>query len=839
VTPSADPPAARGIRTAAEAVLFGLVAFSPWPFASVEPAWEFVLLAGVFVLACLWAAHATLTRRFSYHPDLASACLLGLVLLTAVQLLPLPQSVVRALSPQAAEWHQTLIPETPELLPGESDADAPRRSDPLPLSIDPSTTRDFLVRLLAVFLAYAVTRNLVASGGSFRRLAWVGFATGVLLAVVALGQCTSGSRSTIYGVFESPNQAFGPFVNKNHYPFFISLCAGLGLGLLLLEIREGGSVGSPRVAGLLAGLGLMLVSIPFSLSRGGVVATLAAVGVTAAVGLPGRRRGLLLVGLGLVTAGLAVWLGMTPTGITDDRTPLWRKLWPIAERFPLTGTGGGTLPRAELAFRDETMLTPLVWNSAANEYLEAAIEGGVVRVGLTVTLAIGLVWSAAAGWRRLRGRPAGPLLLGGLYGLTAVAVHSVVDFGLHAPAVALLAAVVAAQVSGNRKPETRDTNRGNPVSGDPARGDDGRAILTLTGPSAIAAGLVVLLIGLFVAWAGWRSVVVDRLRTAAARVSRSSAPDRWDRSIRFLEAATRLRPDDAGLWNELSAAHLSAANERAAPPFVAAAGPVAAVWPPDAVLPEDVPVHVVPALTAARTARDRCPLLAGPHLRLGAYARTFARCDPPAAYFDRAKRVAGYDPDAWYLSGAAALANGEPDRAWADWRESLRRSPRRLGPVVRLAVAAGLSPEQIRTRVLPDDPAVWVAAADVIFANPTADPGVRQVWFRVAVERWRTDAANGRFPETLDGWEAWATAEDELNDPPAALAVWRLAAVRHPDDPDVRDRLAARLEAEELYAEAVPHLHWLTTRRPDRANYRDRLDAARHALELQRWIDGR
>src|SRR5205823_14831114 len=113
--------------------------------------------------------------------------------------------------------------------------------------------------------------------------------------------------------------------------------------------------------------------------------------------------------------------------------------------------------------------------------------------------------------------------------------------------------------------------------------------------------------------------------------------------------------------------------------------------------------------------------------------------------------------------------------------------------------------EQVRSRLLPDDPAAWVAAADGLFANPGTDPAVRQAWFRTAVERWRADAANGRFPETLDGWAAWAAAEDELNDPPAAVAVWRQAAVRHPDDVEVRDRLAARLEAEELYAEAVPH----------------------------------
>src|SRR5207253_8499186 len=122
----------------------------------------------------------------------------------------------------------------------------------------------------------------------------------------------------------------------------------------------------------------------------------------------------------------------------------------------------------------------------------------------------------------------------------------------------------------------RTEDKTDPRSRDPER-SGGKRPLTLTGPSAIAAAAVVLLAGLLVAWAGWRAVLVDRLRTAADRVSRTTAPDRWDRSIRFLEAAARLRPDDAELWNDLSAAHLALAQERAVPPFVAAAGPVAAV----------------------------------------------------------------------------------------------------------------------------------------------------------------------------------------------------------------------------------------------------------------------
>lgn len=859
--PTAEPPAARNLRVAAEAVLLGLVVLAPWPFASVTTPWAFVLLVGVALLTGLWAAHACLTRRLSYHPDLPSACLLGIVLLTAAQLVPLPGSVVRVLSPQAAEWHRVLIPASPEVLPGESEATVPRRPDWFLLSIDPAATRDFLVQVVAVFLVYAVTRNLVASKESFRRLAVVGFAVGVGLAVLALAQAASGARSTIYGRYTFVNQVFGPFVNKNHYSFFVNLCGGLGLGLLLLTLRDtpvshyrpgiGDYLRSPRVVGLLAGLGLMLGSIPLSLSRGGLLATVSAVGVTAAVGLVRRRRGgrgvrvwPLAAGAAVVAVGIVAWLGWTPMGTRlgegENRTPLWREVWPIAEKFPTTGVGGGALPRAEQAFRTRTVIGVWILNSVANEYLEALIEGGVLRLALTLVLAGSLLWLAATGARRLRRRTVGPLLLGSVFGLTAVVVHSAVDFGIHMPAVALLAAVVAGQVTAARglagepnsatPSRTREGREGRRPDLSPASRGHGASDGSSSIPTYVAA-TVLAAVGLLVAWWGWQAVQVERLHNAADGITRTAAPNRWDRAVAFLEAATRIRPDDAELWSELSAVHLAAAQDQSLPPFLAVVGPPAAVNPPDVFNTEAIREHVLPALRAARTARDRNPLLSGPHLRLATYARLLARSEPVSVHLDRAERMGRSDPDVWFLAGRAALAAGDTDRAWSDWKESLRRSQRRLGAVVQLSSAV-LLPDQLRTRVLPDDPAVWVAVTDLLYPNPTTDPEGRRAWLRAAADRWASAP-----PDTPEGMAAWATVLEDLAEPALAEHVWRMAAEKFPESELVRDRLAAGLEAEELYEEAVPLLEWLAARSPSNRRYHDRLEAARHALTLKRQIE--
>ena len=146
----------------------------------------------------------------------------------------------------------------------------------------------------------------------------------------------------------------------------------------------------------------------------------------------------------VVALALTLWLGWGTVidrlasfwqGTADNRTPVWRRAWPLVPKFPLTGVGGGGYPVAELATRS-AFDGSYISTTAHNEYLEALIEGGVVRFALTVALAIFAVWSAA----RSYGKTRDPLLLGCVFGLSAVAIHSIGDFGLHVPSVAIAAA---------------------------------------------------------------------------------------------------------------------------------------------------------------------------------------------------------------------------------------------------------------------------------------------------------------------------------------------------------------------------------------------------------------
>src|SRR5262249_12821365 len=122
----------------------------------------------------------------------------------------------------------------------------------------------------------------------------------------------------------------------------------------------------------------------------------------------------------------------------------------------------------ELHYRRGPSRLGLGEDHAHNEYLEALVEGGVVRLLLSVAA---VLFVCRLGWRalrRYRGRSTEGLVLGALLGFTAVVAHSAVDFGLHVPAVVALTAAVAAQVAAlgekRQEPDAAPSWRGRLVA---------------------------------------------------------------------------------------------------------------------------------------------------------------------------------------------------------------------------------------------------------------------------------------------------------------------------------------------------------------------------------------
>lgn len=863
--------AASILRAAGEAVTFLLAIAAVWPFASAGPEETLAFSVGVAVLALLWFTHALAVGEFRFRFDVVSVCLGGMICWAGFQLVPLPARVVQVIAPQRFEWNRTLVPERLEQLPGESQASERPRS--IPLSVAPAATRRFIGDLLAILILYAAVRNFVATRAAFVRFAWLAAANAVVLAAFALGQSFTAAPNTIYGWPMEGAGCFGPFICRNHFPDYAAFCIGLTLGLIVRpstrtvvddsptttwdRIRDGllapfTVFNSPRGVGLALAAALVLVSVPFSLSRGGTISILLA-GVLAALllrPLSGRsvRTRMAILG-GLTAVGFfAVWLGwdrvedrmgtLTKKDAGLSRLPLWKDSLNAIPGAWLTGTGSGAFEWIEPTVHNHGGPTVhLAYEHAHNEYLEALVEGGLVRLVLLLSLAVGTLVVVGRGAVRRRERSVGPLLAGSWFGLAALAIHSIFDFGIWVPAVAGMAAVVAGfAVAGatdaefiQEKVRVRVRRRKSEEAVAPP------AVAEPESPRPRAAtGTLAVCLGLSVVLAAGIVVLEARARAIAARLKRDAeaiavdfdrATPQADR-VAYLAARARVRPHDGVALADYASANVDAAVESTAITGAAVAGAgAAAANPVDRFPPAISDRFLIPALAAARDARGANPLLPDPHRILGLYGSAAVAAEPAGVHLERAKRLRSTDPAVWFRAGQAAYDRGDDAEAWSNWREAVARSPDFLRFILPQA-ARRLGPAGLVAELLPADASLLVAAANDRYPDPVVDERLRRPLLAAAVE------AATRADSSVVELTAGASAAEELCRSDAAASLWKRAAEKVPNDAAVRAGYARFLEREERYADAVVQLKWLSSRRPDDLGLKDRLEAATHGAHL-------
>ena len=871
----ADPdeaPLPRTLRRAGEVTAGAMVALSPWPLASNAAGFEYVLALGVLTLTALWAAHAAAVGRLGFRPDVVSVALAGLALLSVVQLVPLPEAVVGVLSPARLEWHRALTPAVEETLPGGGEPAT--RATWLPLTVDRAATRTFLARTLGLLLLYAAVRNWVASRDALARFAG-GLATvGTLMAFAALLDRFAGTPGRVLGLLPVPpgcDATFGPFVCRNHYPDWMHLALGMAVALVLpranadSDDRPAGDRASawamPRLLSLVAAIALMASSVPLSLSRGGVLAGVTAGGLAWLLwkSRPAKElydepvsRGRFALAAALVLGLLGVaWLG---TGLVETRFNTLGRAEAVASRWPLwqdaatlvpktwgVGAGGGSFASLEgTARRANRAGAVFAYDSAHNEYLEAVIEGGLPRLALTLLLAAGPLVVIGRGYRERHHRTAGPYLLGAWFGLAALALHSAVDFGVHMPAVAVAAAVVAGYgmagaVDPGFVPARVRVWRVRSADAVATVLDPAAPVEVPTGPRdpawhargvwAVTAGLVLGLAGMAVALEAQSRARAERLeRAAEAHFWDADNPRRFaDRAAAYAERAAARPGDGPALFDAGQSALDAAAFDTWTAGAAVAGGPLGFLRPPDAGFARGGAWR--DGLAWLRQARAANAMLPKVHARLAVHAAGFTTSEPAATHFGRAKRLLPADPDIWYAAGLEAFRRGDDAAAHADWWHSLTLSPRHVGPVV-AALRTRTQPDALRA-ALPRDPAVLLAAMEALYPDRIADATGRAPYLRDVLSLTEDKPE----PSAAD-LASLGECYDELGRPDdAATAMLRMYAA-HPENAEVCDRYARFLESTDCFDEAVPLLEELRRQRPGTAAYADRLEAARHAARL-------
>ena len=430
------------------------------------------------------------------------------------------------------------------------------------------------------------------------------------------------------------------------------------------------------------------------------------------------------------------------------------------------------------------------------------------------------------------GAPRARLPLAALCGWAAVPAPPPPACALQLPAVSLLAMIVTAYAMAAAHDSefqlVKQKRRGS-LARTEVEPAPKQSRATFLGFPAIALACSLAALMILLTWQSHRRAVAEKYLTAGIAQGRSLNPDPYRIRIGYLEASTAANPSNPEAFFELAQAHLDAATDLGPAPAEAIAGHVLPRRArPERFSPTLVERHIRPALRALRTARELCPIIPEVHARLGLLAEYWTRSEPALVHLDRAKLLLKSDPEIRFACGVEAAKAGDRERAMAEWKKSLELSPNQLRPILREA-GKSLSPQEILWSLLPDDPVVLMGAVDELYPNRRTQRAERRPFVERAAEGNRPDA-------TITQWVASAIACEELDRGVDARRAWERALDLDRDRGPTRDGLARFLEADEQYADALPHLEWLLAKNPNDAGYRLRHKAAVHGAVLQREI---
>jgi O-antigen ligase len=867
------------LRATMETVVLLLVCLAPWPYGSVDARFELFLFGGVGLLLGLWGVRMLLEGRIRWKKCPVAICLALLFLWGIWQITPLPRHLVDFLSPGAGRFYSNLLPAVQEVLA----LDEPRAVPAVPpgstLSLYSYATSRELTRLLAVFFLFAVVRNNLEPGRGLRRLAIVAVVNGALLSLFGIVQFMTAAPNMVYWTSATKGSVFGPFICKNHFAFYINLCVGLGAGLMVSLLGPRPSIGvrsnerwrerprfetaidvlqRPAMIWVGGAVALMASAVACSLSRGGILALTGGTLACVVIGSATSRRTLALTSVAVTAAAalaLATWFGLGRLEtrlatlwqgdvLRDDRLTVLSNAMPLIREFPVWGTGYGTFNYVEPHYRSSAADAGYRYEHAHNDYLEAQIEGGIIRLALSV---LAIVWIYRLGWRAYRGGATNwqrGLALGGIVAFTTLVIHSLVDFGIHIPAITVLATVICAYLCGlapNKITEVRDTSHP-----DPAPHIDDEYSLRLGGVAPILGAIVSVVVGLVLYAEGVAAQASQAQRHAAAQLERMEGAAS---AIAPLQVATRLAPKNALLELQLADTYFngfkddveklrmlgraadvanavlqigSACNPGLGPWDSGILGYLAAVSARQQYIAGRTRQAArdlqVPGLQHAILARDLCPIAPEPHLRIALNLEGLRSSDTREVYLKRAQFLDPMDPEIWYQSGLAESRDWAWQRTWRDWRRSLELSDRFLEPILERS-SIRLGPRELVELILPPRPRVLAAAAAFLYSQ-SRDAAGRREFLEAALA---TITNPNEAPSSEDAHaRAWMLAS--LARSAEAMALYREALTRDPLQSGWRYEFAVLLHEQGRLQDARSELRAVLDQQPENTRARDRLD---------------
>ncbi|MGH8119009.1 MAG: O-antigen ligase family protein, partial [Gammaproteobacteria bacterium] len=403
------------------------------------------LLAGVWLVLFMFHKVNLNSIFYQARPMIFLLCLWLLWIL--FQITPLPFALVAKLSPQAAA-HYALLPAPPAWIT---------------ISVEPHATQSAFLKSLAYVLVFCLTLLLINTRKRAKLLAYTLILSGLFQAVYGSLMTLSGLE---YGFFikktTSLGYVSGTFTNRNHLAGYLVMCLSTGIGLMIANLDNSVITGWKERLHYLVKLSLsakfrlrlslviMVIALVMTHSRMGNASFFASLLIAGGLALLLSRhatRATVILIISLVVIDIFIvgtWFGVEKVVERIEQTSLEtehrdetyghvRDQW---SDYTLTGSGLGTFyavfPRYKTVLEAGGF-----YKHAHNDYLEFGSETGIIglcMMGAVVLLS--LVTALIAQYRRHD-----PLMRGisfaAIMGITAILIHSTVDFNLQIPANAL------------------------------------------------------------------------------------------------------------------------------------------------------------------------------------------------------------------------------------------------------------------------------------------------------------------------------------------------------------------------------------------------------------------
>jgi O-antigen ligase len=410
------------LRRVIFAALVCLIPLTAIPYGTFEPWWKAVFVCAVFAICILAIIDGLISGSTYVGPTsilLPMLALAGFAFLQTVPFGGVADSGLTGLQP----WHA--------------------------ISADPYQTRFFTLQILASTVYLALLYRYANDECSMRILIHVVIAVAVVSAVFGiLRQTTQQPDAAFLLPLLKQNQGFAQFLNKNHFAYLMEMAFGLGIGLILAR-----GVRSDRIMIYVALLMPIWLALVLSNSRGGILAMLTQV-LFATVWFLRPRVAFKAALMAVIVAGVllgTLWVGgdrlatnieSAGTDFAGDttrdgasRNEIWRATLKMFSAHPIAGVGFGGYWIGITAFHDASgSLTP---QEAHNEYLEVLSSGGVIGLAIGIWFAVMVIRRTRANLESDHGHIRA-IRLAAILGIAGVVVHSLVDFGLHMIANALI-----------------------------------------------------------------------------------------------------------------------------------------------------------------------------------------------------------------------------------------------------------------------------------------------------------------------------------------------------------------------------------------------------------------